>query len=147
MITGINLAQLYVLDQQQALDYYVGTLGLDVKADYDLGFMRWLTVGPKGDDSTQILLELPGPPAHDEQTAAQVRELVTKGAAGWIGFRVDNARQTHDDFAAKGVTITQEPIEHFYGIDFSIRDPFGNNLRVVELKPIPPGFQPEPGTF
>lgn len=147
MITAINLAQLYVLDQQQALDFYVGTLGLEVKTDYDLGFMRWLTVGPAGDGQTQILLELPGAPAHDAQTATQVRDLVTKGGAGWVGFQVDDARRTHDEFAAKGVTITQEPIEHFYGIDFGLRDPFGNNLRVVQPKAVPAGFKSEPGTF
>ena len=31
-------------------------------------------------DVTEILLEVPGPPQHDDATAAQVRALVTKGA-------------------------------------------------------------------
>jgi len=48
--------------------------------------MRWLTVGVPGDGSREILLELPGPPAMSEGDAAQVREMVAKGATGgWIG--------------------------------------------------------------
>ncbi len=34
---------------------------------------------------------------------------------------------------AKGVEITQEPTEQPYGIDFGIRDPFGNHLRISQL--------------
>ena len=85
-----RLSSIYVLDQDQALDFYVGVLGLEVGTDADLGFMRWLTVRAPGDDR-EILLERPGPPAHDPQTAEQVRELVAKGAAGgWIAFQVDD---------------------------------------------------------
>ena len=74
-----RLSSLFVLDQDQALDFYVGVLGLEVGTDADLGFMRWLTVKAPGDDR-EILLERPGPPAHDPQTAEQVRELLAKGA-------------------------------------------------------------------
>ena len=54
--------QIFVLDQDQALDFYVGKLGLEVSADMDLGFMRWLTVRVPGDAEREILLERPGPP-------------------------------------------------------------------------------------
>jgi hypothetical protein len=50
--------------------------------------MRWLTVRAPGDDDRVVLLELPGAPDHDEASAAQVRELVTKGATGFaLGLR------------------------------------------------------------
>jgi hypothetical protein len=32
------------------------------------------------------------------------------------------------------VEFTQEPTEHFYGIDCGLRDPFGNNMRIVQPK-------------
>ena len=65
MLTNVRLSQIFVLDQDAALDFYVGKLGLEVKVDSDLGFMRWLTVGLPGDSVREILLELPGPPAMD----------------------------------------------------------------------------------
>jgi catechol 2,3-dioxygenase-like lactoylglutathione lyase family enzyme len=125
-----RLSSLYVLDQDQALDFYVGTLGLEVATDADLGFMRWLTVRVPGDDK-EILLERPGPPAHDPQTAEQVRELLSKGAAGgWLAFQVEDVDAVHAELVDKGVEITQPPTDMSYGRDFGLRDPFGNNLRI-----------------
>ena len=45
MFSSITGSQLLVLDQDVALDFSVNTLGFEVSADIDLGFMRWLTVG------------------------------------------------------------------------------------------------------
>ncbi|MEC3975652.1 VOC family protein [Amycolatopsis sp. H20-H5] len=134
MLKALTLSQIFVLDQDEALDFYVGKLGLEVAEDVDLGFMRWLTVTIPG-SGRRIMLEKPGPPAHDETTAAQVRELVTKGATGgWLGFEVDDIHQTYRELLAKGVEITQEPTEQAYGTDFGFRDPFGNAIRVNQPK-------------
>jgi len=135
MLKSVLLSSIYVLDQDEALEFYVGKLGLEVKNDIDLGFMRWLTVSVPGEPGREILLEVPGPPAHNEATAAQVRDLVTKGAGGgWIGFTTDDCRATYEDFKAKGVEFTQEPLERPYGIDCGLRDPFGNQIRISEMR-------------
>lgn len=134
MLNSIRQSQIYVLDQDQALDFYVGTLGLEVNTDLDLGFMRWLTVSIPGEPDRQILLEKPGPPAMDEATAEQVRELLTKGAmGGWLIFRTDDCRKTYEELRARGVEFSQEPTGQPYGIDCALRDPFGNNVRIGEL--------------
>src|SRR5262249_1649022 len=112
MLKAITLSQIYVLDQQQALDFYVGKLGLGVKNDIDMGFMRWLTVAIADDPTREILLEVPGPPAMDPATAEQVREMVTKGATGgWIGFTTDDIYALYSRLSAAGVEFTQEPVE------------------------------------
>ncbi|WP_250286035.1 VOC family protein [Frankia sp. CiP1_Cm_nod2] len=89
------------------------------------------TVSVPGHPEREILLEKPGPPAMSEQTAAQVRELVTKGAMG-LGFilRTDDCRRTYEELRARGVEFTQEPTEQPYGIDCGLRDPFGNHIRI-----------------
>ena len=76
MYTRINLSSIFVLDLDKAIDFYVNTLGMELTNDMDLGFMRWVTVGVPGQPGRDVLLELPGPPAMDEKTAEQVRELV-----------------------------------------------------------------------
>jgi catechol 2,3-dioxygenase-like lactoylglutathione lyase family enzyme len=136
MINAITISSIYVLDQDEALDFYVGKLGLEVNTDADLGFMRWLTVSAPGDRSREILLERPGPPAMDDRTAEQVRELVTKGSGGG-GFilRTDDIHKTYEDLLAKGVEFTQEPVERDYGTDVGLRDPFGNSIRIVQHAP------------
>ena len=147
MFTNINVSQIFVLDQDEALDFYVGKLGLEVNGDVDMGFMRWLTVSAPGDPDREILLEKPGPPAHDDATAEQVRELVTKGAmGGTLIFSTDDCHKTYEELKAKGVEFTDEPTERFYGIDCGVRDPFGNNIRIVQPAP-GPVVAPDPAEF
>ncbi len=134
MLNALGITQIYVLDQDQALDFYVGKLGLEVNTDADLGFMRWLTINVPGDPAREILLERPGPPSMSEETAAQVRDLLTKGAAGGhLFFRCDDAFKTHAELKAKGVELTEEPEDRGYGIDFGLRDPFGNSVRIAQV--------------
>jgi len=138
MLSSINISHVFVSDQDQALDFYVGKLGLEVNDDMDLGFMRWLTVRVPGHPERYILLEKPGPPAIDEAAAGQIRELIAKGASGFtIGFTTDDCRGLYKELVAKGVEFTQEPVEQFYGIDMGIRDPFGNHIRIAQLTPPP----------
>lgn len=134
MLTGISISNIYVLDQDEAIEFYVGKLGLEVREDQNFGPMRWLTVMVSGDPSHAILLERPAPPSMDEASAGRLRELITKGAAGWVGFYTDDCRKTYEDLKAKGVEFTQEPVEQDYGIDCALRDPFGNAIRIVQPK-------------
>jgi len=133
MLTSLTISQIFVLDQDQALDFYVNTLGLEVQTDQDLGFMRWLTINVPGEPGRSILLERPGPPSMDEATAETVRELVSKGATGGtLFFHTDDARKTYDALVARGVEMTDGPNDQPYGTDFGLRDPFGNAIRIVQ---------------
>jgi catechol 2,3-dioxygenase-like lactoylglutathione lyase family enzyme len=133
MISRLNVASIYVLDKEEALDFYVNKLGLEKGNDVQQGDYRWLTVRAPGDRPTEISLERPGPPLHDEATAERLRELITKGALGGLVFITDDARALYDTLRERGVTdFTQEPTEHFYGIDMGVRDPFGNPIRILQ---------------
>ena len=133
MISNLSVTTIYVLDKDEALDFYVNKLGLEVGQDFTQGSYRWLTVRVPGDAGTEISLEQPGPPLHDEATAAQLRELVTKGAMNGLVFEVDDTRALYETLKERGVTdFTQEPTDHFYGTDMGIRDPFGNAIRILQ---------------
>ena len=133
MITKLNVASIYVLDKDEALDFYVNKLGLEKGNDVRQGSYRWLTVRVPGDAGTEISLEQPGPPLHDEATAARLRELISKGAMSGLVFLVDDVRALYATLTARGVTdFTQEPTDHFYGTDMGLRDPFGNAIRVLQ---------------
>jgi catechol 2,3-dioxygenase-like lactoylglutathione lyase family enzyme len=133
MTTKLAVTSVKVLDQNEALDFYVNKLGLEVSQDIKQGPFRWLTVRFPSDPGVEIFLEEPGPPVHDEATAAQLRELITKGAMSSLVLHTDDARGLYETLLARGVTdFTQEPIEHFYGIDVGLRDPFGNAIRILQ---------------
>jgi catechol 2,3-dioxygenase-like lactoylglutathione lyase family enzyme len=134
MLDSINISHVFVSDQDKALDFYVGKLGLEVTNDMNFGPMRWLTVGVPGDPSRVILLEKPGAPAMDEATAANVRELVAKGASGFtVGFTTKDIHKTYETLKARGVEFNQEPTDRGYGTDIGVRDPFGNHIRIVQF--------------
>ena len=135
MLKSISISHVWVLDQDEALDFYVGKLGLEVNTDADLGFMRWLTVNVPGQPDREVLLEKPGPPRLSDEIAEQVRDLLTKGATGgFLIFGTDDCRKTYDELRAKGVEFTEEPTEREYGIDCGLRDPFGNSIRFTQPK-------------
>ena len=136
MITKLNVATIYVLDKEEALDFYVNKLGLEVGSDYTQGNYRWLTVRVPSQPDVEVSLEQPGPPLHDDATAEQIRELITKGAMSGLVFHTDDIRALYETLQERGVTdFTQEPIDHFYGTDMGLRDPFGNAIRILERKP------------
>ena len=134
MITKLNVTAIQVLDQDEALDFYVNKLGLEVGNDFKQGTYRWLTVRVPNDPGMEIHLELPGPPAQDEATAEQLRELITKGAMGFtVAFQTDDCRALYEELKRRGVTdFIQEPTDHGYGVDMGIRDPFGNAIRILQ---------------
>jgi catechol 2,3-dioxygenase-like lactoylglutathione lyase family enzyme len=133
MIRRLNVTTIYVLDKDEALDFYVNKLGLEKGNDVQQGDYRWLTVRAHGDQPTEISLEQPGPPLHDDATAERLRDLITKGAVGGLVFLADDVRALYESLRERGVTdFTQEPTEHFYGTDMGVRDPFGNPIRILQ---------------
>ncbi|MEA2359840.1 MAG: hypothetical protein QOI62_3100 [Solirubrobacteraceae bacterium] len=128
----ISIVALRVLDQERALTFYTQTLGFTVTEDMDLGGMRWLTVAPPDQPDLEVLLEKPGPPFVDAETADQIATHVAKGVGGSLFLEVDDCRATFDDLVQKGVEVIQEPMERFYGIDSAFRDDSGNHIRMVQ---------------
>jgi catechol 2,3-dioxygenase-like lactoylglutathione lyase family enzyme len=138
MITSLNVASIYVLDKEEALDFYVNKLGLEKGNDVRQGDYRWLTVRVPGEHGTEISLEEPGAPLHDEATATQLRELITKGAMSGLVFKADDIRGLYETLQERGVSdFTQEPTDHFYGTDMGLRDPFGNAIRILQQGRVP----------
>src|ERR671930_144110 len=138
MIKKLNVTSIMVLDKEKALDFYVNKLGLEKGNDVKQGSYRWLTVRVPGDPGVEISLEQPGSPLHDEATAAQLRELIAKGAMSGLVFQTDDVRGLYETLTARGVTdFTQEPTDHFYGTDMGVRDPFGNAIRILQQGKIP----------
>src|SRR4029077_14841947 len=103
MLNRISHTFLHVLDQDEALDFYVGKLGMVVSTDADLGNMRWLTVHFPEQEGVELVLMKPGPPAYDDATSEQIRELVAKGGGSGLTFQTADCRGTYEKLRAKGV--------------------------------------------
>jgi catechol 2,3-dioxygenase-like lactoylglutathione lyase family enzyme len=130
-------AQVWVHDQDEALAFYTQKLGMEVRSDVtlpEMGDFRWLTVGVPGQPDVAItLMAVPGPPVMDEQTRAQVLDLMAKGFAGTLFLTTEDVRADVAELKARGVEFTEEPEERPYGIDCGFRDPSGNSFRLTQV--------------
>src|SRR5262249_31018507 len=133
-------AQLWVQDQDEALEFYTKKVGLEIRSDVtvpELGNFRWLTVGPAGQSDVAItLMAIPGPPVMDEQSAKEERALMAKGFAGTIFLETDDCRAAYEAMRARGLEFSEAPEERPYGIDCGFRDPSENSLRLTEPREI-----------
>ena len=135
----VRNAQLWVHDQDEALAYYVGKLGWEVRSDVtmpELGAFRWLTVSPPSQpDFAVVLMAIPGPPIMDAETAEQVGVLMAKGFAGTVFLTTDDVDGDYQRLSDAGVEFTMPPTDMPYGRDCGLRDPSGNQLRLAQLAP------------
>ena len=136
----ISVAQLWVHDQDEALDFYTKKVGLEVQTDVtvaELGNFRWLVVGPPGQpDVGIVLMAIPGPPVMDEATADDVRRLMAKGFAGTVFLTTDDINSTYDELTGRGVEFTEKPEQRPYGMDSAFRDPSGNSIRLTQVSEV-----------
>ena len=133
----IGNAQVWVQDQDEALEFYTTKLGMEVRSDVtmaEMGGFRWLTVGPVGqDDFAIVLMAVPEPPMFDAETAQQVRTLLAKGGTSTIFLVTDDCQKTYEDLVSRGVQFQEAPEVRPYGDDAGFRDPSGNNFRLTQV--------------
>jgi catechol 2,3-dioxygenase-like lactoylglutathione lyase family enzyme len=134
MNQGIEVAGVYVRDQDEALAFYVDKLGFRVHTDVKNGDYRWLTVQHPEQPSFQLGLFRPGPPVHDADTAQALHALVAKGAMPPLVLTVADCRTTCEQIRARGVEFTQEPIDRYGTVDAGFRDPAGNGWKVIQAR-------------
>jgi len=134
MSQGVQVAGLYVRDQEEALAFYVGKLGFVVHTDVRNGDYRWLTVQHPDQPSFQLGLFVPGPPVLDAATAQAVREIVAKGAMPPLVLEVDDCRAACARMRERGVEFTQEPVDRYGTVDAGFRDPSGNGWKVIQAR-------------
>lgn len=136
MLTKLTHVNQWVLDQEEALAFYTGTLGMEIREDVtvpEMGNFRWLTVAPPGQTEVAIvLMPIPGPPVFDAETSQQIKDLVAKGAAGGLFFVTPDCQATFESLKAHGVEFTDEPTQRPYGLDAGFRDPSGNGIRMMQ---------------
>ena len=139
MVQHLAAIALLVRDYDEAIDFYVGKLGFEVRTDATMGKFRWLTVGPKTQpDFELILMKLQpsemGPMGLTPERAQALRQLVEAGVLGAGVFEVDDCRKTYEELKAKGVTFKFPPTERFYGIETVVQDNSGNWFSLTQRK-------------
>lgn len=134
MSSGVQMAGVYVRDQDEALAFYVEKLGFRVHTDVRNGDFRWLTVQHPDQASFQLGLITPGPPMHDAATAQMLRAILAKGAMPSLVLEVDDCPAAYERMRAMDVEFTQEPVDRYGTVDAGFRDPSGNGWKMIESR-------------
>lgn len=130
MITRLNLVTILVTDQDEALAWFTGTLGLEKRQDARFGpGARWLVVAPRGQSDMGIVLQQPDPALHGAERAAEMTKLIGKGTT-WV-FHADRLEQTFEELAAKGVKFVEPPKKMPWGNQAIFEDPYGNRYALM----------------
>ncbi|NJP93241.1 glyoxalase [Nonomuraea sp. FMUSA5-5] len=119
-ITAIRTIGVPVTDQDRAVAFYVDVLGLDKRVDAPVEQLggRWIEVAPAGAATTIALV-----PAGAEAKA---------GVETGVRLTVADAAALHKELAERGVVVGE--LLNWPGVPpmFSLRDPDGNGLEIVE---------------
>ena len=124
----INIASVFVDDQDKALRFYTEVLGFTKKTDVPVGEYRWLTVvSPDSPDGPELVLE---PDAHP--AVRPFKEALVGDGIPFTSFAVDDVRAEHERLKALGVRFTQEPTAHGPVTTAVFDDTCGNLLQIAQ---------------
>jgi catechol 2,3-dioxygenase-like lactoylglutathione lyase family enzyme len=125
----IGAIALVVRDYDEALAFYVGTLGFTLIEDTPLGpGKRWVLVAPPG-SQTRLLLARAATP----EQAARIGDQT--GGRVFLFLHTDDFRRDYDRMRARDVRFLEPPRTEPYGTVAVFEDLYGNRWDL--LQPIP----------
>ena len=127
---------LVVRDYDEAIAFYVGTLGFSLVADeyQPAQDKRWVLVAPPGNPERGATILLAR--ASDEEQAKFIGNQA--GGRVFLFLQTDDFARDYQRLLAKGVRIEREPMEADYGTVAVFLDLYGNKWDLIEFrKPVP----------
>ena len=130
MKQAIGLVALVVRDYDEALAFYVGTLGFDLVEDTPVPEQkkRWVVVAPPGATESRLLLARA---VGDEQSSRIGNQT---GGRVFLFLQTDDFWRDFNAYTAKRVVFVRPPAEQPYGTVAVFRDPYGNLWDLVQIK-------------
>lgn len=132
----ISTVNLWVHDQEVALEFWTSKVGFELRADVsypELGGFRWLTIGPPDQSQVElVLMAVPVPPVLTEAQSELVRASMSQGLAGPVFLVTDDVNRDYQLLTSRGVEFTEPPERRPFGIDAGFRDPSGNQVRLTQ---------------
>lgn len=120
-ITQLGTVMVPVVDQDRALEFYLGKLGFEKRADIPFGDgERWVEVAPPGAATTIALVR----PREGEPTGIETR----------VGYTTENIEADHAHLKAQGVDTDEQVMRMGAPVPpmLFFRDQDGNRFMVVE---------------
>ena len=125
----IKLTSIYVDDQEKALAFYTGVLGLTKNADFSNGPFRWLTVAsPDEPEGTELQLAL-----NDKPAAKAYQQAMFEQGQPAVMFFTDDIKGDHERIKARGGNFAMAPTEVTGSTIAKLNDGCGNLIQITQL--------------
>ncbi len=130
MKQSIGYVALVVRDYDEAIEFYVETLGFRLIEDtlIEAQNKRWVLVAPPGSAETHLLLAR----AVDEEQSARIGNQT--GGRVFLFLHTDDFWRDFRSYQDKGVVFVREPREESYGTFAVFKDLYGNLWDLLQLK-------------
>ena len=123
----LALTAIVVRDYDEAIGFYVGKLGFEVRSDERLSpTKRWVEVAPRGDGQAGILLAR----AADDEQARAIGDQA--GGRVFLFLQTDDFDRDHAAYRVRGVSFAEEPRLEPYGKVAVFLDLYGNRWDLIE---------------
>jgi len=128
MKLSLALVSIVVRDYDEALAFYVDTLGFTLVEDRFVPEQskRWVVVAPPGGDGARLLLARASTPEQASRIGDQT------GGRVFLFLTTDDFRRDYESYRSKGVVFVREPKEEPYGTVAVFQDLYGNLWDLLE---------------
>jgi catechol 2,3-dioxygenase-like lactoylglutathione lyase family enzyme len=125
----LGLVALVVRDYDEAIRFFVGTLGFTLVEDtyQPEQDKRWVVVAPSGPGDAQLLLARAVTPEQESRIGNQT------GGRVFLFLYTDDFWRDYNAYTAKGVTFVRPPTDAPYGTVAVFLDLYGNRWDLVQL--------------
>ena len=125
----INLASVFVDDQDKALSFYTETLGFVKKTEMPVGEFKWLTVvSPEDPDGVELVLE-----PSDHPAVKPFKEAIVADGIPYTSFAVGDVQAEYERLRARGVKFVQEPTSMGPVTTAVFDDTCGNLIQIAAM--------------
>jgi len=122
----LGAVSLLVRDYDEAIAFYVDTLGFDLSEDTDMGGgRRWARVTPRGGETSVLLARATTP-----EQVARIGDQA--GGRVWLFLETDDFARDHAAWTAAGVRFREAPRHEPYGVVAVFEDLYGNAWDLIE---------------
>ena len=132
MPQSLFLISLVVRDYDEALAFYVGTLGFELIEDRPVPEQnkRWVVIAPPGgrDAGARLLLAR----ASNEEQITRIGNQT--GGRVFLFLQTDDFWRDWRGYRERGVPFVREPAEQPYGTVAVFQDPYGNLWDLVQMR-------------
>jgi catechol 2,3-dioxygenase-like lactoylglutathione lyase family enzyme len=125
----INVASVFVDDQDKALSFYTETLGFVKKTEMPAGEFKWLTVvSPEDPDGVELVLE-----PSDHPAVKPFKDAIVADGIPYTSFAVADVQAEYERLSARGVKFVQKPTSMGPVTTAVFDDTCGNLIQIAAM--------------